>query len=405
MKIVYLHQYFNTPAMSGGTRSYEMARRLVSRGHEVHVITSFRDSSMRSKWVKTTEEGIIVHWLPLVYSNRMSNFDRIIAFFKFAILSFNRVRKVRADIVFATSTPLTICIPAVLASKIQRIPMIFEVRDLWPELPIAMGALKSPVSKFLAKWLERVAYKSSSAIVTLSPGMRDGVVSTGYPSDKTFVISNACDIDMFACDDFAVTEFRSSRAWLQDNPLILYAGTLGKINGVDYLVKVAKILKSSRPNIKILVVGDGGEADRIRSLAIEYNVLGLNFFMERALPKADMPALFGAATLVSSLFIDLPEMRANSANKFFDGLAAGKPILLNYGGWQSDLVEQNNCGIVTWGKTIAESAEIISTAIDDLTLLKRRGESAFALAQEKFSRDALAKEFCDVLETTSGAYS
>jgi glycosyltransferase involved in cell wall biosynthesis len=405
MKIVYLHQYFNTPKMPGGTRSYEMAKRLVERGHEVHVITSFRNPSKNREWVESTEDGIFVHWLPVAYANSMSYFQRTLAFFKFAFLSSSRARAVRGDIVFATSTPLTICIPAILTSKLQRIPMIFEVRDLWPELPIAMGALSSPLTRYLARCLERVAYNNSSAIVALSPGMRDGVVSAGYPSEKIHVIPNACDISLFDCDQQDVDKFRSARPWLRAHPLIVYAGTLGKINGVEYLVEIANRLKLTNPCIRILVVGDGSERRKIHSLATEYGVLGINFFMEPPLPKKDMPVLFGAATIVSSLFIDLPEMRANSANKFFDGLAAGKPILLNYGGWQSELVKSHSCGIVTWGKTLDQSAVDISTAIDDLPLLCRLGECASSLAHDKFDRNVLADEFCQVLEAEASGRS
>jgi len=159
VKIIYLHQYFNTPDMSGGTRSYEMARRMVAAGHEVQMVTSYREpGSNRSEWFKTEEAGIQVHWYPVPYSNHMSFAQRIKAFFSFALAARKKAVELDGDIIFATSTPLTIALPAVSASRKKKIPMVFEVRDLWPEMPIAVGALKNPLMRFAAHKLEHWAY-------------------------------------------------------------------------------------------------------------------------------------------------------------------------------------------------------------------------------------------------------
>ena len=197
MKIIYLHQYFNTLEMSGGTRSYEMARRLAAAGHEVHMVTSWRSDDGRSpEWFVTDESGIKTHWLPVPYSNHMSYRERISAFFRFAFLAMSKAKELGGDVIFATSTPLTIAIPAVFASRKKKIPMVFEVRDLWPELPIAMGALRNPVLQWLAHRLERWAYKNAEAVVALSPGMKYGVVNTGYPANRVAVIPNSSDLSL-----------------------------------------------------------------------------------------------------------------------------------------------------------------------------------------------------------------
>ena len=152
MKIIYLHQYFNTPQMSGGTRSYEMARRFVAAGHEVHMITSHREESDDfSEWLEEIIDGIHVHWLSVPYSNNMGFKARVLAFLKFAVASGVKARKVGGDVIFATSTPLTIALPAIYAAKRLKKPMVFEVRDLWPELPIEVSALKNPFLKICAR--------------------------------------------------------------------------------------------------------------------------------------------------------------------------------------------------------------------------------------------------------------
>jgi hypothetical protein len=155
MRIVYLHQYFVTPDMSGGTRSFEMAKRLVRAGHEVHMITSEQGDRVSGRaWRVTDEHGITVHWTSVPYSNYMGIRQRLGAFVRFAWRASARATRLGGDVIFATSTPLTISVPALVASTLRRRPFVFEVRDLWPEVPIAIGALTNPLAIRLARALE-----------------------------------------------------------------------------------------------------------------------------------------------------------------------------------------------------------------------------------------------------------
>ena len=108
MKIVYLHQHFRTPEMSGGTRSYEMGRRLVAAGHEVHVITADASGRRGARWEVREVAGMRVHSLAVPYDNTMTPMRRIVAFLHFALFAGFRAGRVRPDLIFASSTPLTI---------------------------------------------------------------------------------------------------------------------------------------------------------------------------------------------------------------------------------------------------------------------------------------------------------
>jgi len=398
MRITYLHQYFNTPGMPGGTRSYEMARRLVAMGHEVDMVTSWPQADGRSDWFTTEESGIRVHWLPVPYANSMRYAERMKAFFRFAMRSAARAASIDADLVFATSTPLTIALPAVHAARRQRVPMVFEVRDLWPELPIAMGALRNPFAKRAAGALERWAYRNAEAVVALSPGMRDGVVDAGGAPGRVAVIPNSSDCDMFDVDATEGLRFRAARPWLDDRPMLVYPGTFGAINGVGYMLDIARVLARIAPSVCILLVGDGRERAAVEEAARREGLLDVNVFVERSLPKCQMPALFSAADMVCSLFIDLPAMRANSANKFFDALAAGKPCLLNYGGWQAELVDAHRIGLLTLGMSANEAAGAIAQAVADTGWMAEAGRRARRLARSQFDRDRLAVQLESVLE-------
>ncbi|MGD8447421.1 MAG: glycosyltransferase family 4 protein [Desulfobacterales bacterium] len=402
MKILYLHQYFNTPKMPGGTRSFEMARRLVDSGHKVHMITSDRSHTATRRWYRTNEHGIQVHWLPVPYNNTMPYPDRIRAFLRYALNTGWYAGKFEADLVFATSTPLTIALPAIYLAKRRKIPMVFEVRDLWPELPIAVGAIKGPLI-LPAKWLERIAYRNSANIIALSPGMKDGIVRNGYRSDRVHVIPNSADIDMFSVPEAAGISFRKKYDWLQERPLAVYAGTLGRINGVEYLANLAKKVQSIDSEIRFLVVGNGREKQKVMTLAKKLNIFEKNFFMISSLPKKEMPKILSAANLVISLFINLPEMWANSANKFFDGLASGTAIAINYHGWQAKLLRETGAGIILDSTNTDLAAYQLTANIRNPKKMKDAGEAAHRLATEQFSRDILAKRLEKILSATVSA--
>jgi len=372
MKIIYLHQYFNTPSMSGGTRSYEMAKRLARSGHEVHIISSYReDDKACDCWWEEEYEGFYVHWLAVPYSNKLSYRRRIQAFIRFAWAAARKAHQIGGDIVFATSTPLTIALPGVYASKRLKIPMVFEVRDLWPELPIAVGALKNPFVIAFAKWLERFAYRHSSHIIALSPGMAEGVQSTGYPKGKISIIPNGADRDLFNIAPSSGQNFLAQYPELSSGPLVLYGGTLGIINGVGYFVDIARKMMDIDSSVRFLIVGDGKELAHVREKAIEEGVLNKNLWMLPPVAKKEMGGVLSAAIVATSLFVDLPEMWANSANKFFDALAAGKPIMINYGGWQASLLKESGAGVVVPPESGAEAAVMLYEFLSDELRLRK----------------------------------
>ena len=396
MRITYLHQYFNTPAMSGGTRSYEMARRLVDMGHEVDLITTRRDGISVDGWQVTNEAGIRVHWISIPYSNRMGYGLRILAFFKFAIFAARRAASIQSDLIFATSTPLTIALPAVWASWCRNVPMVLEVRDLWPKVPIALGALSNPLVRYAAIFLERFAYRQSAAVVALSPDMRDGVTQVGYPAGKVTVIPNACDLDLFYPDPVVGAEYRRKHDIPQHRTLMVYAGTLGLVNGVGYVVKLAAAMKLD-PRAYFLIVGDGGEAGLINEMAQTSGCLGVNLKILSTVPKKEISAVFAAADISISTVIPVPALEANSANKVFDGMAAGCCIAINHGGWLATLLNETKAGMVL-PQDIPAAALELTRWLDNPALISSARVHARELAEQRFSRDTLAFELNSLLK-------
>jgi len=403
MRVIYLHQTFTTPGMAGGTRSYEMARRLVLRGHEVHMVASDRTGCGRG-WLETEEAGIHVHWCPVRYSKQMGYNRRIGAFMQFAWLAARKAARLPGDVVFATSTPLTIALPGVYAARRKSLPMVFEVRDLWPEMPIAVGALKSRFTIGAARRLESFAYRNAAHVVALAPGMKEGIVATGYPQDRVTVIPNSCDLQTFRVAEETGRGFRRSRAWLQDRPLVVYCGALSMANGVDYLARLAAVVQRRDPEIRFLVLGTGAQEQRIRRLAKELDVWERNFFMRPPIPKREMPAVLSAADIATCLLIDVKEIWVNSPNKVFDGLAAGRPVAVNNAqGWIPELIRRTGCGLVMDPEDMDSAAGQLLAAIRDPTWLSKARAAARKVGRERFSRDKLAMVFESVLSSVVDA--
>jgi glycosyltransferase involved in cell wall biosynthesis len=394
MRIAYLHQYYQSRERAGGTRSYEFGRRLVDRGHEVHMITTDSYAARPgSRWRVTEEGGMTVHWLPVPYANTMSAARRIISFGQFAALAGPRAARVRPDVVLASSTPLTIAVPGLLATRLARSRFVFEVRDLWPEVPIEMGFLKNPVARHLAVHLAEAAYRRADQVIALSPGMAEGVIRHGYPAGQIVVVPNAADLDLFAAPPAEVAAFRSQRTWLGDRPLVVYTGTFGSVNGVDYLVRLAAQVRDLAPDIRFLLVGRGAHYEPVRALAQQMGLLDQTVFLSEAIPRSELPLVLGAASIATSVVIPVPGLENNSANKFFDSLAAGRPIAINHGGWQADLIEETGAGLVLDPHDVSAAARLLVRRITDRQWLETAGRAAGDLATQRFSRDRLFELF------------
>lgn len=386
--------------MVGGTRSYEMARRLVDKGHRVHMITSaLQPSNGNAPWQTTNENGIDVHWTYVPYNNSMSYNERIKAFFAFAWRAARKAATFSPDVVFATSTPLTIALPGAYSAFRARCPMVFELRDLWPLVPIEIGALRNPATKQAGLLLERFAYRNAKRIVALAPGMGEHVVNTGYPEEHVTIIPNGSDLELFDVDDKVRQKVRVLHPWLGDNPLVLYSGALGLINGADYLAEIAAVCLEQAPDIRFALIGEGKEEKTIRRRAEELGVLDKNFFLLGAMPKKDVPAWHAAADITTAL-IHGPEVLWKHAvqNKFFDALAASRPIACNFRGWQSEIADEADAGIIIDYREPKGAAERLIRALRDRDWLRQAGKNARRLGEQRFDRNLLASQLEVVLQ-------
>ena len=375
MRILYLHQFFVTRAGVGGTRSYEFARRFVSRGHAVRMLTAGEG--------RQEVAGIEVVGLPGAYSDYMSATAisyprRMLAFARFGLAAgAAALRGPRPDVIYATSPPLTMAVPALVAAARWRAPLVFEVRDLWPEAPIQMGALRNPLLRRVARALERFVLRRATRVIALSPGIQSGVVGAGAAAERVVLVPNASDLDLFRPSP-APERFRVS-----------YFGTMGEANDLGAVVEAARLLDG----VEFVLMGDGKHRARLERSAPS-NVT----FTGAAAGKEEVAELAAGSSACLTVFKDVPVLATNSPNKLFDTFAAGRPAIVNMDGWMRQLVEDNDAGLYVRAGDARDLANKIAWLRDHPEDAARMGHNARALAEREFDRDQLAERALGVLK-------
>ena len=375
MRILYLHQFFVTRAGAGGTRSYEFARRFVSRGHAVRMLTA---GEGRQEVEGIEVVGVSGGYSDYVSATAVSYPRRMLAFARFGLAATAAaMRGPRPNVIYATSPPLTMAVPALAAAARWRVPLVFEVRDLWPEAPIQMGALRNPLIRRAARALERLVLGRATRIIALSPGIQRGVVAAGAPAEHVALVPNASDLDLFR------------PAPLPERFRVSYFGTMGEANDLAPVIEAARLLDG----VDFVLMGDGKHRPRLERSAPP-NVT----FTGTAAGKQGVAELAASSSACLTVFKDVPVLATNSPNKLFDTFAAGRAAIVNMDGWMRSLVEDNDAGIYVRAGDARDLAEKLAWLRDHPADVERMGRNARALAEREFDRERLAERALAVLE-------
>jgi glycosyltransferase involved in cell wall biosynthesis len=389
VKVLVLHQHFKTPYKGGAIRSYYLATALVSKGIETIVITAHNDKYYKFEKV----DGIEVHYLPIQYENRFGFLKRILAFIRFMNASVRLAGRFKnIDLCYAISVPLTIGIAARRIYSHYKIPFIFEVGDLWPEAPVQLGYIKNPVLTKMLYNLERKIYASAKSIVALSPSIQAALKLK--TSEKVIhLVPNMSDTDFYRCEtkDVALV----NKFGVNDKLVVSYIGAVGYANGLDQMIACARACSEMKLPIHFLLCGDGAELDFIRS-EVTKNQLK-NFSIIPFQNRAGVKKVINITDAVFISYRSVPVLETGSPNKYFDGLAACKLIVINFGGWIKDEIETAKCGIYVDPFNPMDFVERIKPFIADKLLLKKYQDAARKLAETKYSRKILSEKFSKII--------
>ncbi len=410
MHILYLHQYFATRKGKTGTRSYEFARHLVKKRHRVTMITSgLRNEQFPveqgDKYVEMETDGINVVSIAAGYNDpyvgtATPGWQRMLNFYEFARLAVQVGMKLdRPDVVFATHTPLTVGLAGIKLSRHFKVPFVFEVRDIWPDALVNVGALKNPL---IIWWLRRMAkkiYAAANHIVALSPGMKDSIVRMGVPENQVTIIPNCCDLDLFR-PELNGQDCRK-RLGLGDRFAAIYFGAMGFANGLEYLIEAARILSERRrDNIVIVLHGDGGKKPELKKMTGDYKLTNV-VFSDLVPDKTEVARIIAACNACLVIYRATKE-HTWSPNKMFDALAAGKPVLINVPGWLGETIEDNKCGKYVDSNRPQNLADALEELADNPQMCRQMGSNARLLAEQKFSRAKLAEHLYNILSDVAG---
>lgn len=394
MRIIYIYQYFGTPAGQWSTRVYEFTRRWVKQGHTVTVITSPYDKSdITAKHFidKQTIEGVELIVINAGDSNRFSKWKRVRRSVLFAIFSSYFAVKLKADVIISSSGPITVGLPGLLGKWLSGKKLVFEVRDLWPAGGIEMGLIKPFWLQKLFLCFEARLYQNSNFIITASDGQQNHI-TTRFPGflKKISIIYNSSDNELFGLATECKNDFKGVTYFL-------YFGSLGFIHNTLYLIDVAKELRELNPKIQIVIIGDGSDKKSIEESIGKFNLT--NVHVLGSMSKIELiPYVQNCA---ATLFITLgnPVQDASSPNKVFDSFAAGKPVIQTTKGWLRDLITTHECGLNCDVNRPLTMAESMVEYIENPALLKKHGQKALQLAQTKFNRDALSNYYLEKLRS------
>jgi glycosyltransferase involved in cell wall biosynthesis len=394
MHILLIHQAFAALDEPGGTRHHELARFLVSKGHQVTVIASpvsyltgektqpppvlSQNGSHRKR------AGLTILRASVYSAHHKSFFHRLLAFFSFMLSSFFIGLSVQnVDAVWGTSPPIFQGVTAWALARLKGARFLFEVRDLWPDFAIAVGVLKNPILIQMSLWLERFLYRRADQMVVNSPGYVEHVQARGARSVE--LIPNGADPEMFNPLDIGV-KFRSSNN-LKNKFVVLYAGAHGISNDLEVVLEAAGLLVR-RLDLLFILLGDGKEKPRLQARVRE---LGLkNVLFLPPVPKSEMGMVLAGADVCLAILKPLDEYKTTYPNKVFDYMAAGRPVILAIDGVIREVVEAAHCGIFCWPGEALALADAVLQLASNRDEAMRMGLAGRAYLEEHFSREQMA---------------
>jgi glycosyltransferase involved in cell wall biosynthesis len=400
MHILYLHQYYCPPGGSGNDRSRAFAAAWVKAGHRVTVVTSpaWFPHSMKQSILKENKlvhefiaEGVEVKVLPIDYSHMMGSWARMKAFYDFYRKGKNYCQNLHdVDRIYASSSPLQVGTLGAKLSKKWAVPLIYETVDVWPDVPIDMGIVRGLPARIFTRQANRI-YAKARDIVALSAGMKAQIMQHGVPSAKITVIPNGTDTEQFPFVQREPGEITQ----------VIYTGTVGVANDLSQLVEAAAILeKQGRDDIQFTIVGSGNDFTRVEDAIASQKLRHVKLIP--TVPKEEVMSLLVKAHIGVVSFAPFQSLEANSANKFFDYLASGLPVAINYEGWQGQLLAEHRCGLsAPQGDVNAFANQLIRLA-DDAPLRKQMGVNARDLAVTQFDRRNLAAQALPGIDMETG---
>ena len=405
MRMLYLSQYFPPEVGATQTRAYEMAQGLLRAGHQVTMLTevpNHPEGVIRPEYrgrliARESLDGIDVIrvWVKTApaktFKTRMTFY---LSYMLNAVLAGLLLARGRYDVIYATSPPLFVGGAALVLSRLRRTPLVFEVRDLWPESAVALGELHNPRFIRWATALEEACYRRARRIVVVTAGMRARLIERGIPAAKLALIPNGANTELFQPQPQAGQQIRAALG-LEDKFLIVYAGIHGIAQGLETALLAADRLRAE-PTLHFLFIGEGPRKADL--LALKTQLALPNVTLLEAQPREAIPAYLSAANVALVPLRRLELFKGALPSKLFDAWACACPVLLSIEGEARAVLEQARGGVYFPPEDAEALAEAIRQLANDPAACRRLGENGRAFVEAHYSRQAQARTLVALLE-------
>lgn len=407
MKITFLCQYFPPEMGAPAARTYEHARHWAALGHEVRVITGFPNHptgiirpEYQGYFVKRERvDGIELLRTWVYCAANKGFFKRVLNFLSFFLSSFvlGSLMTGRPDVVVGTSPQFFCAVSAYLLSVLKRAPFVFEVRDIWPQSAVELGALRNPLIVKALEAIEMFLYRRARLIVVVAESTRPYLLSRGIPAEKIRIVPNGIDAGYLESAVATPVEIREQYG-LSDRFVVSYIGTHGMSHALDTVLKAAAKLQED-DSIVFLFVGEGAEKDNLKRMAAELGLKNTIFVNEQ--PRGRLLAFYRASDVSLAPLKRLDIFRKVLPSKLFELMGTGCPVICSVEGEAAALVEKSGGGICIEPENAGSLVEAIMRMKGDGALRRRLAASGRAFVAEHYLRSKLAARYLEFLASAA----
>lgn len=404
MRIAFFTHYYPPEVNAPASRTSEHSREWARRGHEVTVVTCVPNHpsgkiypGYKNKLFQTELiDGVkVVRLWTFVAANERFLF-RTMNYVIYSIAATVALPFLpKADVIVTTSPQFFCGLVGFTARLVKRAPWVLEIRDLWPESIVTVGAMKKGAAIRLLEAIEAFAYREADRIVSVTESFVPHIEARGG-AKKIEIIKNGVDLSLFS--GAASGDEIKRRFNLEGRFVAAYVGTHGMAHGLDTILDAAALLKND-PRIGFLLVGDGAERCRLQERAKRMKLDNVRVVGQ--LPKSDMPAVWAATDASLILLRNSDAFKKVIPSKMFEAMAMARPIVLGVEGEAKDLLEKANAGMAAPPESAEDLAAAVSKLAGDAELCRRFGQNGLTHVREHFDRSKLALRYLELLDATA----
>lgn len=402
MRILLLTDNYPPESSPPAIRCSMHAKRWIELGHHVQVLTSFPNfpdgkvfgGYRQSLFKRETLDTVDVVRVPTLIFANSGTIMRILDFLSYMVTSSTATLLVRRpDVVVASSPQFFVAVAGWFASRIHRRPFIFEIRDLWPDSIVAVGAMREGFAIRMIRRLEQFLYRKADLIVTVTSAFRDILMARGINGGKIVVVTNGIDTQQFTPG--RPSEELRRKLDLQNKRVVSYIGTVGMAHGLQLILDAAHESQIRQPDVQFVIVGSGAELNELREQASRRGLNNVTFVGR--VTHAEIVDYWRISDVTLVLLKDTPLFRTVIPSKIFEAMATGTPIITNVHGELQTILEPLGAAEIIAPDSLTALVDAIERLLNDPARRQQLSKAA-AEGAKAYDRTALADRMLNALQ-------